>query len=567
LTESRADATLADATLAQAARLVKALRQPGPWPHPVQEPIGLVETHISWVLLTGPYAYKLHKPVNLGFLDFTGLEQRLHDCREELRLNRRLSHDLYLGLVAVVDSPAGLRVVEANEDPGSAPLPAGATPLEVGLRMHEFPQEALLPAALARGAIDGSQLDALALDLARFHRRAAVAPVDGAYGTPAAVLQPVRDNITALQPRLPAHAQTTLEQVRQWSERCFVEIRPLLEQRLAAGRVRECHGDLHLGNMLLLNGRIQVFDCLEFSPSLRWIDVISDMAFLVMDLEERGAPALGNRLLNAWLAETGDYEGLQLWRWYSSYRAMVRAKVAALSGDTSGALGYLSWAHQASQPGSPRLLLCHGLSGAGKSHLCRQLAGPLGAIWLRSDVERKRRFGQGRQGEPTASPRSTSARSTSTRDTSARDATSNPSTNPNLYAASVSDALFLEQLPQLAEGLLAAGFSVIVDATFLRGAYRAAMAAVAERCAVPLVILDLQVPRPLLEQRISGRQRAGGDPSDADLAVLARQLQAQEPLTAAEQARSVAIGPEPQLDAILGAIQASATDPIARSDG
>jgi aminoglycoside phosphotransferase family enzyme/predicted kinase len=542
LTEPRADATPAQAALARSTRLVDALRQSGPWPHPVQEPIGLVETHISWVLLTGPYAYKLHKPVNLGFLDFTGLEQRLHDCREELRLNLRLSQDLYLGLVAVVDSPAGLRVVEASEEPGSAPLPGGVLPLEVGLRMRQFPQEALLPAALARGAIDGKQLEALALDLARFHQRAAVAPADGAYGTPAAVLQPVRDNITALEPRLPAHAHPLLEQVRRWSERCFADIRPLLEQRLAAGRVRECHGDLHLGNMLLLDGRIQVFDCLEFSPSLRWIDVISDMAFLVMDLEERGAPVLANRLLNAWLGETGDYDGLRLWHWYSSYRAMVRAKVAALSGDIPGALAYLNRAHQASQPGSPRLLLCHGLSGSGKSHLSRQLAGPLGAILLRSDVERKRRFAQ-QPGMPPAA---------------ATDPASDTApNNSNLYAASVSDALFLEQLPQLAEGLLGVGFSVIVDATFLRAAYRAAMEAVAERCAVPLVILDLQVPRPLLERRISGRQRAGGDPSDADLAVLARQLLCQEPLTAAEQGRSIAIGAEPELDAILAAIRAS----------
>lgn len=542
MTEPRADATPAQAALARSTRLVDALRQSGPWPHPVQEPIGLVETHISWVLLTGPYAYKLHKPVNLGFLDFTGLEQRLHDCREELRLNLRLSQDLYLGLVAVVDSPAGLRVVEASEEPGSAPLPGGVLPLEVGLRMRQFPQEALLPAALARGAIDGKQLEALALDLARFHQRAAVAPADGAYGTPAAVLQPVRDNITALEPRLPAHAHPLLEQVRRWSERCFADIRPLLEQRLAAGRVRECHGDLHLGNMLLLDGRIQVFDCLEFSPSLRWIDVISDMAFLVMDLEERGAPVLANRLLNAWLGETGDYDGLRLWHWYSSYRAMVRAKVAALSGDIPGALAYLNRAHQASQPGSPRLLLCHGLSGSGKSHLSRQLAGPLGAILLRSDVERKRRFAQ-QPGMPPAA---------------ATDPASDTApNNSNLYAASVSDALFLEQLPQLAEGLLGVGFSVIVDATFLRAAYRAAMEAVAERCAVPLVILDLQVPRPLLERRISGRQRAGGDPSDADLAVLARQLLCQEPLTAAEQGRSIAIGAEPELDAILAAIRAS----------
>ncbi|MFM7287487.1 MAG: AAA family ATPase [Cyanobium sp.] len=520
--------------------LIDALRRPEAYGHPV-DAIAVIETHISWVLLTGPVAYKIRKPVDLGFVNFTTLERRLHDCREELRLNRRLVQDLYLGLAAVVPSEQGPRLHELAEDRSDEEI-LGSPLLEVAVRMRQFPQEALLPAALARGAIDGKQLEALALDLARFHQRAAVAPADGAYGTPAAVLQPVRDNITALEPRLPAHAHPLLEQVRRWSERCFADIRPLLEQRLAAGRVRECHGDLHLGNMLLLDGRIQVFDCLEFSPSLRWIDVISDMAFLVMDLEERGAPVLANRLLNAWLGETGDYDGLRLWRWYSSYRAMVRAKVAALSGDIPGALAYLNRAHQASQPGSPRLLLCHGLSGSGKSHLSRQLAGPLGAILLRSDVERKRRFAQ-QPGMPPAA---------------ATDPASDTApNNSNLYAASVSDALFLEQLPQLAEGLLGVGFSVIVDATFLRAAYRAAMEAVAERCAVPLVILDLQVPRPLLERRISGRQRAGGDPSDADLAVLARQLLCQEPLTAAEQGRSIAIGAEPELDAILAAIRAS----------
>lgn len=534
-------------------RLIAALRGPEPWPHPVREPIALIETHISWVLLTGPYAYKLHKPVNLGFLNFTTLEQRLHDCREELRLNRRLSDDLYLGLVAVVDTPAGPRVVEASAEPGRPLLPDGAPPLEVGLRLRQFPQDALLPAALARGAITGAQIDGLAADLARFHQQAAVAPADGAYGTAAAVLEPVRDNITTLEPRLPATARPQLERVRQWCERCFSEIRPLLAQRLAAGRVRECHGDLHLGNMLLEDGRIRVFDCLEFSPSLRWIDVISDMAFLVMDLEERGAPTLANRLLNGWLAATGDYDGLQLWRWYSSYRAMVRAKVAALSGDSARALAYLDWAHTLTRPAAARLLLCHGLSGSGKSHLSRRLAPRLGAIWLRSDVERKRRYSLDTDQKP---PSATAAASAS----ASLYATT-------LYATHVSDALFLEQLPQLAEQLLAAGFSVIVDATFLRATYRQAMAAVAQRRGAPLTILDLQVPRPLLEQRIKARRRAGDDPSDADLAVLAGQISHQEPLTAAEQARSIKIGIEPDPEQILKAIQASAADPAERADG
>ena len=511
--------------------LMAALQQPQAWPHPVQQPIGLVETHISWVLLTGPYAYKLHKAVNLGFLDFTSLEQRLHDCREELRLNRRLSDDLYLNLVAVVASPAGPRVVDANVPVAQLPGPV----LEYGLRMRQFPQEALLPQALARGAIQAGAIEALASDLARFHHQAAVAPAAGPYGTPAAVRQPVLDNFKALAPNLAPALQPQLQRLQRWADRAFAQLSPVMHQRLAGGRVRECHGDLHLGNMLLEGERIRVFDCLEFSPALRWIDVISDMAFLVMDLEERGHPSLANQVLNSWLACNGDYGGLQLWRWYVSYRALVRAKVAVLSGDhsaTGPAADYLAMAErQCGAPGAAALVLCHGLSGSGKSHLSKRLAAAMGAIRLCSDGERKRWFGlwglseePQRQGDP--------------------------------YAAEVSDALFLQHLPSLALGLLQAGFSVIVDATFLRQRYRRAMAEVAERCAVPLRILDLQVPLPLLQQRIRARQRAGFDPSDADLAVLGQQLQQRQPLDRGEQALSIPVPIDWSLEAILSAVQA-----------
>ena len=528
--------------LADARLLIDRLRRPEPWPHPVHEPIGLVETHISWVLLTGSFAYKLPKPVDLGFLDFTGLEQRLHDCREELRLNRRLSSDLYLELMVVLGPvhrprvrPAPAWAVAGSEPAAAFSTGSDRQPLAWAVRMRQFRQEDLLPTALARGAVNAEQIDALALSLARFHANAAEAPAQGSFGTPAAAGAPVRANFAVLAPRLPAAQAARLEQLRRWSENEWSVLAPQMRQRLAAGRVRECHGDLHLGNMLLEGGRIVVFDCLAFSPTLRWIDVISDMAFLVMDLEERHQPHLANRLLNRWLEHSGDYDGLTLWRWYVSYRALVRAKVAALADDRAdpGTVeAYLAVAERQMAAAPPRLLICHGLSGSGKSRLAIRLAGELGAIRIRSDVERKRWFGlwgcpaqASREGDP--------------------------------YAADVSEELYGHHLPALASRLLAAGFSVIVDATFLLRDQRRSMAAVASGRGVPLHLLDLRTPLPLLRERIRLRARAGADPSDADAAVLARQLQQWQPLDDAERIRAIPIAPDTSTEAILSAILAS----------
>ncbi|MEX1317772.1 MAG: AAA family ATPase [Synechococcaceae cyanobacterium] len=513
--------------------LIEGLRRPEAYDHPV-DTITVLETHISWVLLTGPVAYKIRKAVDLGFLDFTTLERRLHDCREELRLNRRLVRDLYLGLAAVVLTERGPRLQAlAEEATDAAILGAGPAPVEVAVRMRQFPQEALLPAALARGEVGGEHVDDLAETLARFHAAAAIAPADGPYGTPTAVREPVEANVRCLRERAAAALQPRLERLAAWNTATFTGLVPLLRHRLEQGRVRECHGDLHLGNMLLRRGRIEVFDCLEFSPALRWIDVISDLAFLVMDLQQRGHPALGARLLNHWLECSGDYAGLGLWRWTVSYRALVRAKVAALSGDGSAdgpVAAYLALAEAAITPAPQALLICHGLSGSGKSHHTRPLAAELGAIRLRSDVERKRLFGL--WGIPPG-----------------------PRRRGDLYGREVSTELFSERLPALAARVLAAGFPVIVDACFLRRCDRAAMAAVAARAGVPLLILEFSAPESLLRARIDQRQRSGHDPSDADLSVLERQIGWDEPLSAAELQRAIPVTPASAVDATAAAVR------------
>ncbi|SBO42757.1 bifunctional aminoglycoside phosphotransferase/ATP-binding protein [Cyanobium sp. NIES-981] len=490
--------------------LIQGLLRAEAYPHPVGA-VQLLQTHISWVLLTGSLAYKIKKPVNFGFVDFSTLERRRRCCHEEVRLNRRLNRGLYHGVVAIGGSPDRPRIPAAVLESAAAD-----DTLEYAVRMEQFPQEALLPAALERGSVSPRHIDQLAEQLARFHAEAATAAPDGPYGTPEAVLEPVLANITSLRRHADARLVPRLEQLHAWIEQANRQLQNRFAARLAAGRIRECHGDLHLGNLLLGHGRIEVFDCLEFNPALSWIDPISDIAFLVMDLEERGQRGLGARLLNRWLEQSGDYPGLELWAWYMGYRALVRAKVAALAAEQAAVERYLSLAERTVQRRPQGLVLCHGVSGSGKSHHSGRLLEQLGAIRLRSDVERKRLFGLWGVAEG---------------------ATARESVGPEqLYAASVTEELFGQVLPGLAQTLLQAGFTVIVDATFLLRRHRRSMAAVAAQAGVPLVILACSAPRPVLEQRLHRRHQRGDDPSDADLAVLQHQWHQGDPLTAAERA-------------------------------
>jgi predicted kinase len=295
-------------------------------------------------------------------------------------------------------------------------------------------------------------------------------------------------------------------------------------ERKAAGQVRECHGDLHLGNLVFHDGRLQPFDCLEFSPQLRWIDIISDIAFLAMDLQHRGRADLAAVVLNRWLEHGGEFSGLMTWRWYLTYRALVRAKVTALrltSGELTGErrsrletclLGYLDLARSVTERHRPTLVITHGVSGSGKTCRARQLIRK-GGWWihLRSDVERLRRFGRWpggpvdpMQGDP--------------------------------YRPEVTEALYHEWLPAKAGTALAAGFSVVVDATFLRRDHRVVMAELARRTGAGFAILDCPVSESLARRRIRRRLAAGTDASEADVSVLQRQLRNQEHLTGEERA-------------------------------
>ena len=495
--------------------LIRALLQnPACYDHPVEK-LELVETHISWVVLTGDYAYKIRKPVNLGFLDFSTLALRQQDCIDELRLNRRLAADIYLDVVAirgVVDAP---RINGTGET------------IEFAVKMRQFPVDATLDHLSARGELNEVQIDALAARLAHFHlAECDRAEAGSPWGEPDAIARPVAENFQLLTARLDDPAQRQmLATLQGWCEAEHSRLAPFMTERKRNGRVRECHGDLHLANLAWVDGQLVIFDCLEFSPALRWIDVISEVAFCYMDLLHRKHAGLAQRFLNAWLEATGDYQGVDLLRYYAVYRALVRAKVAALrAGQVTGktllqsahaeVASCLQLAERLARPSSLSLWITHGLSGSGKTTHSQRMLEKHGMIRLRSDVERKRIAGL------------------------AALARSDSVVGEGLYARDFSRRTY-EHLAQLAEGLLAAGWPVIVDAAFLERWQRDLLRDLAERLEVCFQILDIQADPAILRERVSRRQIELRDASEADLRVLQHQLETSRPLDQDE--RTVAI--------------------------
>ncbi len=485
--------------------------------HPVDD-FQVIETHISCLLLTGPYVYKFKKPVDLGFLDFSSPEARHFYCEEELRLNGQLSPELYQGLVRVTGD------IEHPELDGGGPL------LEYAVKMRQFPEAQRLDHVAERGELKPEHIDALADLLADFHLHSPSAPQDSRFGEPAEVRRPVLENFSQISPLLNhAEQRAMLDEVRQWTEQTLLMLQEDFQQRRHDGWVRECHGDLHLGNIALFEGRVTLFDRLEFSPALRWIDVMSDLAFLIMDLRQRGQHQLAMRLLNRYLEQSGDYLGLGVLRFYVIYRAMVRAKVAILqarqrveqgldaTGQTEEFIHYLRTARDYTRPAATApLIITHGLSGSGKSWLGAQLAESLGALRLRSDVERKRLFAL----QPT--DRVPSA------------------VGQGLYQPDVSRETY-RRLHAAAYMVLDAGCPVILDATFLDREQRDLMRRLAQTSGAPFIILDVRAPEAILRARILARHQEQRDASDADLKVLEHQLEKQDPLVEEEQTYTLAV--------------------------
>ncbi|MEQ1682935.1 MAG: AAA family ATPase [Burkholderiaceae bacterium] len=478
-------------------------------------PVRLIETHISWILLTDTQAFKLKKPVRLPFLDFSTLTARRRFCHEELRLNRRLAPSLYLGVVEIRDGPAGPGI----EGPGRV--------VDVAVCMRRFPDGALWSEQVAQGLLAPRHIDSLAQRIVAFHEAAAAAPAGSGFGLAAVherVTRRVIDAIDASPVRLAlAGIDAEWPALRDWLAKQPSLLAPLWRARRAAGRVRECHGDLHLANVITLGPECTAFDALEFDDELRWIDVLDDIAFLAMDLLACDRRTFAFRWINACLEAGGDHHGLPALRFFMVRRALVRAQVKAITEEQGvvaphgpRAADYLRLAVSLARPGGARLAITHGLPGSGKSFVAQGLSETAGAIWARSDVERKRLFGLG----PLES--------------------SHGCVPGGIYGQEATEQTYGKLLDIARQGL-EAGWPVIIDAAFLRRAERARFAAHAAACGVPFSIVDCRAPQAVLLERLARRQAAGGDASEADAAVLEHLAGAEEALDESERARALVV--------------------------
>ena len=504
--------------------LIQHLQSAACFPHPTAG-FEVFETHISYVLLTGEYAYKFKKPVDLSFLDFTTLEKRKFYCEEELRLNRRLAPDMYIAVVSVHGEPEH-PVVE-----GEGPL------LEYAVKMQQFDTAVRMDLVTARGELTASHIDQLAELIAVFHEHIPVAANDTHFGSLEVIRQRIMQNFQqVLENTDEPEIGSMCSQLRDWSEAALQKHQELIAQRKLQGSVRECHGDMHMANIILPEGKPLIYDCLEFSEDLRWIDTISEVAFLYMDLDFHQQHKLALRFLNQYLGRSGDYDGLGLLCIYLVYRAMVRAKVSSIEAKQQAAnpkmlADYLATTKKYTALAknyiesfaSPILIILHGLSGSGKSWLAEKLVESYGAIQLRSDVERKRLLGYEAQ------------------------ARTKSDIGKGAYSADMTTKTY-QRLLDLASYILRAGPSVIVDATFLKKNLRNQFQKLAMSLKVPFVILDLQANEETLRSRILQRETGAKDASEATLQVLAHQFKIDEPVAADEVRCTISINTEEPLN-------------------
>lgn len=505
-------------------RLIARMSDPAFYDHPV-EGVELIETHISWIFLAGEFAYKLKKPVDFGFLDFSTLDKRRYFCQEELRINKRFAPQLYLAVVSI----------GGNLD---RPKLHGEPILDYAVKMKRFPQQKQLDRMLTAGQLKVGHIERFAEEIAHIHKQAPAAEANSEFGSPQTIIDPILQNFAQIRRCLPDPGMARqIDRLEKWSRDVYARLKTLLLQRKTAGFIRECHGDIHLANMAWVDEAPLLFDCIEFSEKLRWIDPISEVAFLVMDLDARGEAALGWRFLNRYLQETGDYPGMVLLSLYKAYRAMVRAKVICLrlsQADLSEAerktdlelfQSYLELATGYMAPQLPLLIMTHGLSGSGKTSFVNELAPLCNGICLHSDLERKRLYSLA----PTEHSRSPVA--------------------GGIYNT-VAGAATYNRLCELADSLLKAGIPAIVDATFIKQSSREQMRQLALKWQVPLAILDFPLAEEKLRQRIKLRTGQTEQISEATVEVLDHQLAHAEPLNAMEMRAVIKIDPATEVEEI-----------------
>lgn len=487
--------------------LVAALQDPALYPHRPAA-VELVQTHISYVFLAGDAVYKVKKPVRFAFLDFSTLARRRHFCLEEVRLNRRLAGDTYRGVVAIVRR--GDNFAFADE--------AAADAVEYAVHMRRLPADRMLPTLLAQGAVEAELIDRIAARLVRFHAEADAGAEVARGGEPAVIAKFMDDDFGEV---VALHGDTISaaddEAIQRWCHGFLATHDALLRRRIAAGRIRDGHGDLHAEHICCLEPEPLIFDCIEFNPAFRHRDVAAEIAFLAMDLTCLGHPELAARLVERYAAAAGDDEMLRLIPFYACHRAYIRGKIESLTCraaevDAAGraaarqrALDHFALSYRYTWSDAPALVVVGGLSGTGKSTLAAALARRTGYQHVNSDRTRKRLAGVAPTDRPGA-------------------ALYTPQRSAQTYAA----------MYRAAAEALARGAGAILDGTFQRRVDRDAARAVAQRAGVPLLLVECVADDDEVRRRLAARGARGDDPSDADWAVYQRQRANHEPFSAAE---------------------------------
>jgi uncharacterized protein len=481
-------------------KLIKSLLKAAAYPEPTAK-VRLIETHVSFIFITDSFVYKVKKPVDFGFLNFTTLDRRRFYCEEEVRLNRRLCPELYLGVVELRSGPEG---------PGFG---GPGTLVDYAVKMKRLPEDRMLSSLLTAGELQPAQLAEIARVIAQFHGRAERGPQIDALGSPEALRANWEENLRQAAPFVPLTLSAAdLALVRDWLERFLADHQAELAARVEGGFVRECDGDLHLGNICLTD-RVYIFDCIEFNERFRFCDTAADIAFLLMDLEHAGRADLCPPFLEAYRKASGDPVPDWLLDFYKAYRAFVRGKVLSLrSGQEGLAAGELQAAREEAtgyfrlcrgyclrERLAPTLIATCGVMGSGKSALARELSRELGLECLNSDRVRKALAGRppterGREGY-----------------------------DQGIYSAQSSQATY-RALAEGARRALEAGRSVVVDATFRRAADRAEFRELARRLGVPFFLVLTRCDPALIRERLELRSRQPGEPSDGRSELLPRQL-------------------------------------------
>lgn len=506
-------------------RLIEQLAGPAAYPHPAAD-VAVLQTHISVVALAGPFAYKLKKPVRLGFLDFSTLERRRHFCEEEVRLNRRLAPHVYRGVVPVTELDGRLRVGGSGE------------PVEWAVKMVRLTEGASLLDRLKRGEVGEGEVRRVARFVAAFHRTAEGGPHVAAFGRFDVVAGNARENFAQAEPHVGATlSRPVFDRLRVLTDEALERLRPLIESRADRGVPRDTHGDLHLDHVYFGgDGEPFAIDCIEFNERFRYADPVADVAFLVMDLKFRGRPDLAAALAEEYFAASGDAEGRGLLPFYTAYRAAVRGKVEGFElaepevpDDEKAAAAGRAKAHwllalgELEEPARrPGLVLVGGLPGTGKSTLARGLAAVGGFDVIRSDAVRKELAGVAAETH----------------------------LGDEFYTAAWTSRTYAECLRRAERGLFD-GRRVIVDSTFKTDAHRRLFLDLARGMCVPVVLFVCEADPGVTRRRLDART---GDVSDADWKVY--QSAVWEPASPAVASAVVSVATDPGADPVAAAVAA-----------